>query len=543
MSELEKDDEENQSAGDELAQAEYKFNPENPATPAEEAAPEEAPTVAPEEQPTAASPAPTVAPAPVEQAPVEPIAVTPEDKAQKMLKEQLDVGNDMRAGAIHPKTYHDLMADKSTLGKIGTIFGLMLSGAGAGLTNQPNALLGMMDKEIERDLESQKLRQTAKQNWYQAALAYQRQQPEVQAAYAKASAAQSDAARRAYENKLAGIDDVVATADASNHMRSAAVQEMQNSIDKMPPGPQKDNAQSFLDNQVKPSMLQKAAQTNLNARKAEGAIDAMNPAPANPPPVKGPAETGKKYDSVNENKMRTLIQRGSLLGRDVSNVQTGEVKAIGPESAKQVLAEKGALESNRNTAADYDKTFHSLLGIKNGGQIPGAGALSKGAGILASAAGTVGGWLTGGSPGAMAGGALGEIGGKATGEGLESWFQRERATQVDMLAKRLGISPEQANSILPGWQDDAKTARKAYESGMNMFKNAPAETGSQALQLYGLKNQFPNYSYHEAKGSKKAEEKSTSKEAPIAGKSKAPEAVPGASKFYLKPGEKNPFQE
>lgn len=62
---------------------------------------------------------------------------------------------------ITPATYGDLFARRSTLGKIGTLFSLLLGGAGAGLTGGPNVVLKMMDKELENDLEAQK---TSKQN-------------------------------------------------------------------------------------------------------------------------------------------------------------------------------------------------------------------------------------------------------------------------------------------------------------------------------------------------------------------------------------------
>ena len=62
------------------------------------------------------------------------------------------VAKDYGNGHITPKTYHDLFSknadgsDRGTLSKIGMIFGLMLGGAGSGLTHQPNAALGMMNK-------------------------------------------------------------------------------------------------------------------------------------------------------------------------------------------------------------------------------------------------------------------------------------------------------------------------------------------------------------------------------------------------------------
>lgn len=93
-----------------------------------------------------------------------PIAKTFAEHKKAALDEHLAENQafeqDLKNGHITPKTYSDLFAQKSTLGKIGTAFGLLLSGMGAGLTHQPNALLAMMDKQISNDLESQKSSKT-----------------------------------------------------------------------------------------------------------------------------------------------------------------------------------------------------------------------------------------------------------------------------------------------------------------------------------------------------------------------------------------------
>lgn len=72
--------------------------------------------------------------------------------------------DEMAKGEIQPKTYADLYADKSIPGKIGMLFATMISGMGAGLTHQPNAVLQMMDNMIARDLEAQKAQRQYKQN-------------------------------------------------------------------------------------------------------------------------------------------------------------------------------------------------------------------------------------------------------------------------------------------------------------------------------------------------------------------------------------------
>ncbi len=80
-------------------------------------------------------------------------------------KEMFDWANDLHNGHITPKTYSSLFHDKGVVGKIGTIFSLMLGGMGGALTGTPNAGLAMMDKVISNDLEAQKQSKTNAQNF------------------------------------------------------------------------------------------------------------------------------------------------------------------------------------------------------------------------------------------------------------------------------------------------------------------------------------------------------------------------------------------
>lgn len=119
---------------------------------APEAAPPEA-VVAPE-QPQAPATIPAAAPG---AAPLDPTAMKAEHDA---------VAQDFAMGHIKPETYADLYAKKDTLGKIGTLFGLLLSGAGSGLTGQPNAVMEMMKQQIGNDFEAQKSSAANAQNFY-----------------------------------------------------------------------------------------------------------------------------------------------------------------------------------------------------------------------------------------------------------------------------------------------------------------------------------------------------------------------------------------
>lgn len=133
-------------------------------TPAPQAAPGQAPAPAPQgNAPINDTTIPQNQMAPAPQVPGQPL----HPDTQEALNESQAWKNDLNNGHITPKTYNDLMfynkdgSEKSTLGKIGSIFGLMLGGAGAGLAHQPVMALQMMDNVIKNDLEAQK---TSKEN-------------------------------------------------------------------------------------------------------------------------------------------------------------------------------------------------------------------------------------------------------------------------------------------------------------------------------------------------------------------------------------------
>jgi len=73
--------------------------------------------------------------------------------------------NDLDAGHIKPKTYSDLFHDRSTLGKISGIFGMLLSGMGSGLAHQPNMAFEMMNNQIKNDLDAQQNSVANRQNF------------------------------------------------------------------------------------------------------------------------------------------------------------------------------------------------------------------------------------------------------------------------------------------------------------------------------------------------------------------------------------------
>lgn len=74
-------------------------------------------------------------------------------KLQQYQNQYDEIQKQVAAGKIDPNKY---MHDKSTGQKIAAAIGIMLGGIGAGLTHGPNVGLGIIQKNIENDIEAQK---------------------------------------------------------------------------------------------------------------------------------------------------------------------------------------------------------------------------------------------------------------------------------------------------------------------------------------------------------------------------------------------------
>lgn len=149
------------------------------------------------------------------EAPIQTFEQHKQAATQELFPEAQAFKADLDNGHIQPQTYSDLFAKKDTLGKIGTLFGLLVGGAGSGLTGQPNAILEMMNKEIERDLDAQKQSVVNKQN------------------YLKINQQHVDTRLKAFALSKA-------------QMNYAALHKLVNEVTKLPNGPQKDQAMATL---------------------------------------------------------------------------------------------------------------------------------------------------------------------------------------------------------------------------------------------------------------------------------------------------------
>lgn len=161
---------------------------------------------------------------------------------------------DLANGHIKPETYGDLFAKKSTLGKIGMIFGMLVGGMGSGLTKQPNALLAMMNNEINNDLDAQKQSKSNAQNFLRIHQQQALNDAQVKHLGQEGKLTEAQAGHVGMENNLTAAQTKKALADADIQslaasrmkMIATAMHEQVLRVNQMPEGPQKEQAKQVL---------------------------------------------------------------------------------------------------------------------------------------------------------------------------------------------------------------------------------------------------------------------------------------------------------
>lgn len=341
------------------------------APPAPPAPPAVAPVAAPPAPQEGEAPAPEAAPAP------KPVPMTPEQNAAVETAKQLGFAQDLSSGKVTPKTYHDLYEKKDTLGKIGTIFGLLLSGAGSGLTGQPNALLGMMNSEIERDVEAQKTNQTNKQNWYKMSLEHERNLAQNNLTNTQAMKAAGESDFQQMVNKRAGIktEDMVATNKAINMATLGALQDQQNNINMMPPGPQRDQAQALLNNTIKPAAMQAISQRNLQTEQKKTLVNAAANAAGGVANAAGGVkkqvakkESGGSDDVLDMDKYHKMTDSGNF--NEKHGIPLNSKTNINPQDVPKIDEAATKMRVNRNNYKDVMEVYNALAQMPRAGELP-----------------------------------------------------------------------------------------------------------------------------------------------------------------------------
>jgi len=435
--------------------------------------------------------------------PQTPVKNTPEQEAANNIQEQLHFAQDLGYGKIQPKTYRDLYDDKSTLGKIGTLFGIMASGIGSSLTHQPSAIMAMMDKQIQNDLEAQKQNQSNKQNWYKLSLEESATDSMNQLRDSEAYNKMAEGDKKVAVNQMLGIAQKEGTIKAKYRSRFGSIGMAQDIVNRMPDGPAKQAQQAIVNQMVHGAMMGMNEDFTHIANEKHNFLNNLgqNKQPYNPVPTKGPADPNQNYSAVNQNKLSAAVQKGKLAPEAQD--------AIPPDKVGAVLDEQGKLETHRQRYANHARAFKLLADMKNTGQIPSAkaieGVLTALGGLAGGVAGGAGGTAAGpagtavaATAGAGIGAKVGDILGKGAAHTVEGVFGRLRdaieAPIVANMGKEKGLEERQrdADAMLPTWKDTAETLPQVHKEMTQYYASQPEEQ-SPTLKLYGLKEPFPQY--------------------------------------------------
>lgn len=359
----------NEEEVDEDSPAEADDAPEAPAEPVA-AGPEDAPAAPAEEEEAPAADEPASAPEDPKED--DTIVVTGHKKAasplpptaQDLDNEDALFAQDMQRGHIKPETMQGLFDKKDTLGKVGTLFGLLVSGAGSGLSGQPNAVLEMMNNQIKNDLEGQRLSNENAQNWLRLSQAHQRQKFENAYTQAQTGKIPSEIARNEAETKRATAGaDLEATNSAMTKMRIAASGQIEDMIKKMPDGPNKQAMIDTYQNKFLPSIIGANQQDNAQTAAKVGTLHAINQA-QQPKPKNDAGSSGVQM--VDPQKIAAM----GLRGRRAESAGVAAPEGAIPAAAYPlVMKEASDVNKNRAVYSTISRAFEDLDKQAAGGQL------------------------------------------------------------------------------------------------------------------------------------------------------------------------------
>lgn len=269
---------------------------------------------------------------------INPAPISPTPTAQEMNAHDDDFHQALQQGAITPEKYPDLLANKSTAGKIMTLFGLMVSGAGSGLSHQPNLLMDMMNKEIDRDLEAQKQTKANAMNMWN--LNYQHQLQQLQARQIAAGIPLTQANTELAKQQAA----IAAQTAAKNKITLDMLNRLQNASANSPA------AQATLNNIIAPAVIQGNNQRNQQTAAQLQTVGALGgQQPQNPTNI----DSG-----VDLNKLNKMQVAGSLLHGQ--GVPVDPSQGIDPAELGKVREEQGKVQQNRENLKNYSTIFNKL---------------------------------------------------------------------------------------------------------------------------------------------------------------------------------------
>lgn len=465
--------------------------------------------VAPPTGQPAAMAAPAVAPAPAAQDLPHAAGISPEDKMQELMA----LARDQSSGVLHPKTYNDLYAENGTLGKIGTLFGLLVAGAGSGLTHQPNAVMQMMDNEINRDFEKQKLDKENGRNFLSLQYQHNLQQAQIAEHMQHVSDSQATMLPKVAGN-MQYLESVIGAPAAKEYYNSynRKAQEVWAPYEAKAKG--YITAGNYMEKLSNSNPTAKQVyQTQVGPATAKRASDTLKEGAA---AVNKALMENPRQPIVNQNKLSAAIRLGQGTPQGVP-YQPG---AIDPHDVGDIQKESAALAANRNAAYNWYDSYNKLNNVDMAGQVPGVSSILTGAGTLL-------GGLLGGKTGAIGGGGLAHALGGLTKESFERKREIEKHGLIANLAKSSNLSTEAveqlADSMLPAWNDTDSSREEAFRKAASHFQlqEITPTLDRYNSQIPGLKSSFPNFVYKKREEEKPAKEsdkpKTSNDKKPISG--------------------------
>lgn len=260
---------------------------------------------------------------------------------QEYSVENKNYENDLNNGHIAPETYHDLFANKSTLGKIGSIFGMLVSGAGSGLAHQQNMALQMMDNEIQRDLEGQKQSKANAQNFLRL-----NQQNEMNKAQVKQMGVQNQLTDAQAKSTIADAQ-LKGQTHALTQMLQTSYADLVKNTNNMPEGPQKEAQKQAL-GMIYSKIGEKIANVNDQAAGASAYTKMLFGVP-------GGGQSDEQQFQKQMNGMRMLGPQGEARAKDLEDKHFPGLK--GQASIPLNGADREAI----NSGIDFDQKLNRFM--------------------------------------------------------------------------------------------------------------------------------------------------------------------------------------
>lgn len=299
--------------------------------------PQEAPQrdVAQEQPGEASQDVPSAPTAPATGQPPQTAASGPQAIKELLSGEAQKMESDLAQGHIKPETYKDLFAKKDTLGKIGTIFGMLVGGGLRG----SNVAVDMMDKEIQRDLDAQKA--------------------SASNAHSYLSLVQNNPVLASQVKKLGADTKAVNQATAYTAMMQTSFHDQLARVSKMPPGPQKDAAMQALQ-----AVYQGLAGKVVNAHDAASAMT----------PSQGQEQVSQPGAAPQGDSIAPLLHSGAskmMQGAQFSPIMEKDYPQIREQFTQAQQADKAlanlknnfdSMTSNATNAGRTEQEFDNAFG-------------------------------------------------------------------------------------------------------------------------------------------------------------------------------------